>query len=60
MKYDEETEYRVNSNQKREKIIGSICIKSEEIYMHSYNAPEERKEIAEYMIELWNEWAKGT
>lgn len=22
--------------------------------------PEERKEIAEYMISLWNEWAKGT
>ncbi|MGE0199286.1 MAG: hypothetical protein AB7O96_00960 [Pseudobdellovibrionaceae bacterium] len=66
MKYDEEKSAYFLSHGKRsfgERDIFGECIKllKNTHYVkltRTYFDPEERKEIAEYMIELWKEWSK--
>ena len=67
MKYDEETKhFKLNSKKSfpaEHAVIGISC--NLPIIFQGYQAlvwqtftTEERKEIAEYMTQLWKEWAK--
>ena len=69
MKYDEEKSEYVFDNGKSIYCFGGIAIDANKniIFGHCDDyidavietlTPEERKEIAEYMVNLWNEWAK--